>query len=539
MISFLVNPLRKCNSEGQTSRQVFKVVLLSFFLFTEALHAQSFTIKNVTKYNPRNVDAIHEHQKLIGYYALNSSAVPGTKNSSYELSILDTNLNVVSKGSFQKSKNTELLESAWNGNTFCFSFLDSKKRTLEYQLLSRSCQTIGHYQKELNPFEFNYYSDLLPQELEAKDNNLVALDSNLFVRYGVVFDEGQSFQAEAFTIDGKRLWEYTSITTYNSAIETFLPIFADKNILVIFLTEYESPESENVKYSTLILDAQTGAFKVKLPILVNGKKLIPLGCSPNTGKDTYYLFGNYFTSEKNIVTADADGFFIAEMTTQGKILKENIVSRIDKIEPSLKSLSNFEFQKNTKIYAHKIVKTSDNKLFVIGEAYSKKLNEKAVASYLLSGPYHGTTKSISKVELSDLLIFELDSLFQLKHVDCIKKDKTDIHYKQKMGLFDSNLLGAILKRQGKFDYCFVSQETGTKFNCLYLNRENGNSNPKNYIVGNITPSDESPIVTQRLNLKNDCHALALRKAKTGHVMVIRYYKGLSLVKLELRSFEIQ
>lgn len=512
-------------------------ILLSVPFLT---NAQSYTIRNVNAFNPRHFDAITENQNVIGYYSLNTSAVPGTKNINYELCILDSNLNLLHKGTFQKSKNTRLLESAWNGTSFCFSFLDPKQNSLEYQLLDASGRLTGTYLKSLNKLELNYYTEMLPEEMEAKDNNLIAIDSNLFVRYGIEFGEGQSFQAEAFDNSGKRVWEYTSVTTYNSSFETFLPIYADKNILVLFLTEYESLESENVKFSTLILNSKTGAFKVKLPILFNGKKLIPLGCAPNTGKDSYFLYGNYFTSEKNIVTADPDGFFIHEMDVKGKFLKESFISRVEDIEPRLNSLSHVEFKKNTKIYAHKMIKTLDGRVFVIGEAYRKKLNEKAVTNYLLSGPYHGTTKSLSKIVLNDLFVFELDSLTHLTNISRIEKDETDVHYSQKIGLYDSNLLGSIIKRQGKFDYRFLNQfASGAVFECVFLNRENGKSDPNNYVLGKIKQTDSAPVVTSKLNVRNDASLIEVRRAKQGCALLLRYYRPTSKVVLELKNFEIQ
>ena len=126
-----------------------KKTIVSFsllFIFCISLYSQSASVTGVKKISVKNIGTITENSEVKGYYFffLKDKASKGMSN--YSLNLFNNNLDATHTIEITKPSNSILLEAAYNGDRFCFSFLNQKLKMLELQLYDLNGKDAGKYE---------------------------------------------------------------------------------------------------------------------------------------------------------------------------------------------------------------------------------------------------------------------------------------------------------------------------------------------------------------------------------------------------------
>ena len=105
-----------------------KKTIVSLFLALSFFMANSqqlnYDITGIKRIYANDLRAIIENNEVKGYYAFYFLDKANKKENLYNLAILDNTLKQTYSVELKKGRNLRLLESAYNGDHFCFSFAD-------------------------------------------------------------------------------------------------------------------------------------------------------------------------------------------------------------------------------------------------------------------------------------------------------------------------------------------------------------------------------------------------------------------------------
>src|SRR5688500_7218200 len=150
------------------------------------------SIDNVHAAFLRNSGTIMENNQIKGYFFLYQSDKIDRFTNEYTLQILDQNLNKVQSIKFDDSRDLNLLEAAYNGNSLSFLFKNSETKTLDMKVYSLEGKLKYSYSRE-----YDKKTDALMQQYATLHTD-EGTNQN-------VFDLGQQGYASVMPLrDGKQ-----------------------------------------------------------------------------------------------------------------------------------------------------------------------------------------------------------------------------------------------------------------------------------------------------------------------------------------------
>ena len=124
----------------------------------------------------------------------------------------------------------------------------------------------------------------------------------------------------------------------------------------------------------------------------------------------FMLFGLFFEKDAKTAKASSLGLFGFSVDATGKIVTRKYESWKKDVSKFLKINDRGKIEDVGYIYFHKFIKTSDDKIFAIGEQYKTNVGASIATSLLMGG------RSNTNVKVEDMYIFEFDKNFDLKDV---------------------------------------------------------------------------------------------------------------------------
>ncbi|HXB41423.1 MAG TPA: DUF6770 family protein [Bacteroidia bacterium] len=504
-----------------------KTIIAAFIalLLGTALKAQTYDITGIKRINPNDLNAIIENNEIKGYYAFYFLDKEGKKQNLYNLAILDNNLKQTYSVEMKKSDKLRLLESSYNGERFCFTFVDAREKVLEYMVLDKTGKTVGTYTLQISKTELGSYG----QGMTEDDNfagGLAAIKNKGFLRIGMEKKDGMKVEFEMIDNNGVKKWEANSgFETDGKSYESANFLYADDKTAVMSLTTRGrklSTKGMETYLSFYNIDSGKEMFKVDQK---NDKYQIScLGVSYDESTATYFSYGQYWALADNMSKDDSKGMYITEIGTDGKIKKENYSTWTGDINNILLTKAKKKYEDNTKTFIHKVVRTADGKVFAVGEMYRKAVSGWGVASKILSGG-GGGGMSAMKMILYDMVVFEFDPSFKIKDVTVVEKEKTNLQLPEGWGMLDANRLSLIMKMLGWFDYSYTIISSDRKqFNSAYVNFDREKGSSSNYVVGNIAYTKDQKVVSDKIRLKDDPTRFWVMPAKPGYVVIFEYFR---------------
>jgi hypothetical protein len=518
--------------------QTFIILMLfgSFMAFS-----QTYDILGVKRVNPSQVNAIIENNEVKGYYAFSYLDKANKKENLYNLAILDNNLKQNYSVELQKSKKSSLLESSYNGERFCFSFIDMNERILDFLILDKTGKTVGTYSIEVSRNEAQIYASYLVSDEDSYNGGLGAVKGKGFVRFGYEKEDGVRIDIEMLDNNGKKLWKANSKAESKKSYEAVNPYLIDERVIIAGLSTRERMLStKGTKYSVMFINVDNGKEYFRLENKNDKYQLSPYGASYNVANQTYYIYGQYYFPDDNLAKDDPRGMYIQEVDLTGKVLLESFTDWEKEMFPMLTQKTKGKMEKNMKTFVHKIVKTADGKIFAIAEQYRKAVSALGVASAVLgglSGSRGGA--AVMKIEIHDMVTFEFDQKMKLKDITVFEKEKTNIQLPQGMGTADANMLGYLMKLYGNFDYSFTSVSADRKlFNSTYVNYDKDKEAGSSYTIGNIAYTKDQKLIIDKIKLTTKPTVFYVHEAKPGYVAIFEYFKKAKKASIRLEKLNL-
>lgn len=503
------------------------------------MKSQNYDITGIKKIHPLSLRPLIEQDEVKGYYAFYAIDKASKKQVVYNLAILDNNLKQTYSVEMTKSDKVILLESAYNGAGFCLAFIDLREKMIEYVLLDKTGKTVGTKSIKVSKSEAQMYQMALTAEESYYSGGMLSVKNKGFLRVGYESESGLRIQLDLIDNSGKIKWTADSGEPESEkSFESASGLYADdKTIIAAISTRGKKLSAKGMETDLVFLNTDSGKelFKIKQ----NGAKnqLQFFGADYNENSSTFFVYGQYFATGDNLLKDDSKGLFIQEVGLDGKIKNESYTPWAGDINRIIVKKMKDKMKDNMKIFIHKVVRTSDGKMFAIGEQYRKAASALGIASMALSGGKSGV--AAVKIEMYNILAFEFDNNFKIKDVHVVEKEKSNVSLPQGMGMMDANVLGFAMATWGYFDYCFTTTTSDKKqFNCAYINFDRDKEAGSDYTIGSVACNKEQKIVFDKMKLTSDPTFFRVLPCKPGYIAIYEYFKKKKKAVLRLEKQNI-
>lgn len=485
-------------------------------------YAQKLTIENVHKVALRNSEAIKEGSEVKGYYFFYVSDKIDKKTNEYTLQITDNNLKKLKDIKFQDSKHVSILESSFNGTDLIFLFYNDDDRTFEYQVFGADGKKKHSYLRQLTKkeerFLENTYLNLSDDEQTFK--GLYPIEGKGFISNTPSReDKDYTFQIDFFATAKKKEWSYTPTEGGKKFIGDYLGYY--NGVVFIQVLRYGGTFDQNPDSYMIGLDMETGKklFEKKTDAKY---KFYPASMSVVNGGKAY-IFGEYFNLGDNMMKDKSKGFAFWGIDEKGTVISEKYASWDVDMGKYLDINSRGKIQDFGFMYLHNIVQTADGKIYAIGEGYKKVASALGIASAILSRG-SGRGMSTLKIKVTDMLLLNFDSEFNLKSAKIYDKNSNSVELPSGYEMVSTALLGKMIKFYfGEFDYAYTQvNKDRTSFTVCYSDYVRG----KDYRGGtfNAITCSDGVITTDKVNTKSDATRTAVLPGKQGQVLLLDYYR---------------
>ncbi len=170
------------------------------------------------------------------------------------------------------------------------------------------------------------------------------------------------------------------------------------------------------------------------------------------------------------------------------------------------------------LYIHKVIQTSDKKVFAIAEGYKQQASALGIGMKMMGGG-----ASAVKLKVTDMVMLQYDSTFKLKNAKIYEKNSNNIEMPGGAELMGPQAMALFASLMGAFDYSFTEKSSDlSAFQVGYTDYvkedgyKGGTFNTISYYNGKLT--------TDRINLKSAAKEVKVFPGKTGSVMILEYYK---------------
>lgn len=530
------------NQINSAGKKLLFAILLLTICFNSIGQTQTYT--GIKRVYSNNLDAIIENKQVVGYYFFYYKEKANRKESVYVLSILDVNLSPTHEIELTKPSNSGLLEGSFNGEVFCFAFVNMKQKTLEYQIIDKKAAIIGSYMVEdVSSSEMQIYANAIqnPEE-DTYSGGLMAVDGKGFIRYGIEREGGSRYQIDMIDNNAKKVWSANSGATTKKSFETAQSFYADANCIVTYVSMREKAMSSDINYYLLFSNVADGKDMFKFSTETEKGYLVPMGINYDAEKKGYILYGEYYGKKGSKEKFDLEnkmGFFMIELDQAGKMLEEHYVDWKNDITKLIPLNSKGRMEGNYSVYIHNLVKTADGKFFILGEQYKKAASALGIASKGLAVMAGGNSNmSAVKMVLQDMIAFEFDSKFTPKKVYVIEKDHSKILLPNGYGTLPMNTMGIFLKQWGAFDYSFTYSSVDNKtFNSTYVNYDKEKGEGNKFVIGNIVYKN-GELKTDHIPLTSKPSAFYVMPGKPGYIVIFEYFRKSKELKVRLEKLDV-
>lgn len=505
-----------------------KKVLLMTLVILLSLNVKSQTreLTGVKKVHLSNVQSIGSRYETKGYYAFYAMEKSDKGMVNYRLEILNDNLGSTHSIDIKKDKNIYLLEGKFNGTHFCFSFLNYKEKTLEFDIYDLNGKKTGSQSiKEVDQM----YIMQLAQQLENEDSfysgGLLEVPNQGFAYSYAQKGKGMKIFIDMIDNKGKKKWTLGS-GVMEKSFEQFTFLYSNEENIFFTIASRSSAMTKEVDYNLIQVNTTTGKATSKNQFVDKNDFYLPFGVEYDEQKSEYIVYGEYYKKINGKASfKDKEGFFLKKLNKDGKEVYSKNISWEKDMSKKIKVGDKGKLEDGVAIFVHKIVKTDDGKYYAIAEQFNKVVSGLGVASAIMNGG-NSSGVSLAKINILNMMVFELNSDFSLENVTIFEKNKTSVELPSGAEFLDENTLGLFVKIYGGFDYTYTSSnKANTNFQTTYVNynRKNDKGDSK-FNIGVISLNDAKKITDTKINLKSKPTRFSVMPSKPGYLVIFEYFK---------------
>lgn len=482
-------------------------------------NAQVLVQQNVRKMTARGSGIIKQNNQVKGYYSFFSLEKKDRDNNTYELSLVDENLREISSIEITRPKTYVLVDGAYNGSAFCFIFRDTRKKVNEMITYNQSLDLIS---KSFVP-DNEYTLGLVSAQPDPTQAYLIPIENKGFIYYGVKTG-GHYYQTIFFTDSLKRQWIDKAVE--DADVELASEAFQEEEYLGTLIVRKRKLKSKDIEIDLLVQDMHTGEKLFRLPLLTSQYSISLSNVYFDRDKMQFVVFGEYYNKEDKELKAESLGFMCLEIDMNGKVVREKINSWTDigKVAP-VNEKGKFE-KSNIRIMIHDIIKTNDGQFFVVGEQYAKVASGAGIASQIAGGLMgYGVQAASVQLNVYNMVYLQFNPDFTINRIYLFPKDKTQVMLPAGSGFMSPKQLSFYARTVGGFDYKYTQQSAkGDAFIVTYIDYDKEKGQKSHNVLGSIIYTPEKTFITDKLPLNRKSTDYYIRKAKTGYVMVIEYFR---------------
>tara|TARA_R110002050_G_scaffold94765_3_gene197346 strand:- start:80793 stop:82322 length:1530 start_codon:yes stop_codon:yes gene_type:complete len=505
------------------------LTLACLLMFCIALNAQQKSLNEITSFRLRNSGSMMDKNNDVdGYYFYYQIDKLKKGMREYAIKILDNNLNDIATKSYIDNKNTVLADSKFNNQSLMFAMINTKEE--QYKLVTFDRQ--GNKGEDIiipvNKKEMKWLGYMLKA---GNFNMLFPVDNKGFVFNYIRDNKKIGYGLKYIATDGGSSWDYNSPDEIKE-IMSINPIEVNEDVIVALQSSKKSMMSQTIKFKVIVIDIKTGKLLFEKEFdRDNNPRLITNAFLTNDKK--VVLLGEYFEKGDNVIKSKSLGLFAQINDFTGNVLSDNKVSWENKINKMMPVESDGKNPKRGYVYFHDIIRNQNGSYYCIGEKYRKTASGMGIAAAALGGG-----GSITQLTITDAVMFEFDSSFDLKDIKVFKKGKSRAPSLLDVG--SPQLNAHALKAFGAFDYQFTQiDKDRDRFYANFIDYERlkGESNK---LAFKTIMYDEGKLSEDKIYLQKDSGKIKFRvlPAKLGHIMLLEYNKKEKTLDLHLEKLNL-
>lgn len=500
--------------------------VLAFFLPVTGIFAQSkLSIDKVYSAYLRNSGTIMAKGQIKGYFFFYLSDKIDKHTNEYTLQILDENLNKVQSMKFEDSKKLNLLESAYNGNSISFLFKNEDDKTLDMKVYDFDGKLKFSYSRQ-----FDKKTDQLMKQYETlhtdegMNKNVFDIGSEGYVSV-LPMREGKqrTYEVDYYGSDRKMQWTYVP-TDDNEKYAVAEYLGCTDSLIILEVLKKNHTLGTDFSSHLVGINFVTKKKQFEIDGTNDQYNLVPSSVvSMDSGK--LMLMAAYYDKNQNIVKDFSRGLAIYEFTSSGKVLTKTYNTWAGDFSRYLATNSKGKIDDVGYLYIHKLIRTPDNRLFVVGEGYKRQANAGGIALNTLSILAGGGSTAVgnTKIVITDLVMMEFNNNYKVTNATIFGKAKNTAIWSNMADYNSQHLLAEYLKMSGSFDYAFTTGDAdNSNFAVCYNDYER--SSDYHGQTFNAIRYNGKKFSTDKIELKSKASMMHVFPAKGGSIMIMEYFK---------------
>jgi hypothetical protein len=512
-----------------TSKHFFSWLLLAILALslpvTSLLAQNKLSIDKVYTAYLRNSGTIMAKGQIKGYFFLYISDKIDRHTNEYTLQILDENLNKVQSIKFEDSKKLILLESAYNGNSISFLFKNEDTKTLDMKIYDFDGKLLYAYSRD-----FDKKTDALMKQYETMHTD-EGMNKNVFD----VGDQGyvsilpmrdgkmRTYEMDFYSSDSKKQWTYVP----NDDVEKYAMaeyLGCTDSLIILEVLKKSHVGGGDISSHLVGVNFVTKKKQFEVDGTNDQYNIVPSSVAQmDPGK--FMMMASYYDKNQNIVKDFSRGLAIYEVSTAGKVLSKTYNSWAGDMARYLPTNSKGKIDDVGYLYIHKLIRTPDDRLFVVGEGYKRQANAAGIAVNTLSILAGGGSTGMgnTKIVITDLVMMEFNAKYKVTNATIFDKTKNTAIWTNVADYNSQHLLAGYLKTIGAFDYAFTTGDAdNSNFAVCYSDWER--SSEYHGQTFNAIRFNGKKFATDRIELKSKASMMQVFPAKAGSIMIMEYFK---------------
>jgi hypothetical protein len=491
-----------------------------------SLLAQSkLSIDKVYSAYLRNSGSITEKGQIKGYFFLYMSDKIDRHTNEYMLQILDEDLNKVRSIKFEDSKKLSLLESAYNGSSLSFLFKNEDNKTLDMKIYDFDGKLKYTYSRE-----FDKKTDELMKQYETlhsdegMNKNVFDLGDQGYVSVLPMRDgKARTYEVDFYSSGTKKQWTYVPQDDAEKyAFAEYLG--CTDSLIILEVLKKNRAMSTNITSHLVGINFVTKKKQFELENDNDNYKLVPTGVTPIEGTGNLMVMGSFFDKDDNIMKDFSKGLAVYEMTTTGKVLTKTYNTWAGDFARYLPTNSKGKIDDVGYLYIHKLIRTPDHRLFVVGEGYKRQASAVGIGLTALSIMGGGVSNAgVTKIVVTDLVIMEFNDKYKVTNATIFDKTKNTALAGTASDYNSQHLIANYLKMIGAFDYDFTTGDADNS-NFVVCYSDWVRSSSYHGQTFNAIRYNGKKFATDKIELKSKASFLKVFPAKSGSIMILEYFK---------------
>jgi len=506
-------------------KKVVGAILMLIVSTAAVVNAQNaLSIDKVYSAYLRNSGTIVENNQIKGYFYFYQSDKVDRRTNEYTLQILDENLNKVQNIKFTDSKDLSLLEASYNGGSLAFLFMNEKENTLDMKIYSLDGKLKYTYSREYTQKTEELMAEYTSMHAdEGSNQNIFDMGAKGYISVLPLRDgRNVTYEMDFYSSESKKQWTYRPSNDEDKFAQA--EYLGSVDDLVILQVMRKSRKTANRMASHLV---GINVTKKKLQFDIESdektdKPFVPTSIMPVPGSPNILVLGAYYDDGDKVLKDATKGLAAYLIDTKGNIVSSTYNSWEEDFAKYLPSNRKGKIQDIGYLYIHKMLRTPEGKLYVVGEGYKRNGYNTAVATL---AHYTGSSSNVaaSTMMVTDMVVMEFDPSYKVSGATVFDKTNNLAAWRGKSTALSQHTIAAQLKATGAFDYDFTTSDAdNATFNICFSDWVRG----KDYKgqTFNTIRYNGTKFSTDRIELKSKASSMKVFPAKPGSVMIMEYFK---------------